>query len=322
MKSIYNIVLGLTVFIISCAKFPEADITNGIINAKIYLPDVEKGYYRSTRFDWSGNMPSLEYKGHSYFGQWFREYSPEIHDAIMGPVEDFNPIYYSDTQPGGSFIKPGVGVLLKPDNKPYSFWRLYPVINFGTWIVNKEPNQIQFIHELEDNSCSYRYEKIIRLVIGKPKMLILHTLKNTGNSIIETSVYNHNLFVIDKQEVGPGFQVIFPFNIIGEGPGIDDKAVIDGNKIVFMKYLDEKEDVYCDEIKGFGPGIEDYEIKVENHNTGAGVKITCDQPLSQLAFWSCSSTLCPEPYIFIKINPGQEFSWEISYEFYSLSDGM
>ena len=66
-------------------KFPQTEISNGLIQAKIYLPDAKEGYYQGTRFDWSGNMPSLKYSGHEYFGQWFTTYSPEIHDVIMGP---------------------------------------------------------------------------------------------------------------------------------------------------------------------------------------------------------------------------------------------
>jgi hypothetical protein len=41
--------------------FPRAEIGNGVLTAKPYLPDSENGYYRGTRFDWPGNMPSLEY---------------------------------------------------------------------------------------------------------------------------------------------------------------------------------------------------------------------------------------------------------------------
>jgi hypothetical protein len=52
--------------------------------------------------------------------------------------------------------------------------------------------------------------------------------------------------------------------------------------------------------------------------TGAGVRITSDQPLSKLVFWSAPATICPEPYITIKVNPGQEYSWKIMYEFYTI----
>src|SRR5690625_8028790 len=49
--------------------FPKAIISNGLIEATLYLPDKQTGYYRATRFDWSGVIGSLEYNGHSYFGQ-------------------------------------------------------------------------------------------------------------------------------------------------------------------------------------------------------------------------------------------------------------
>jgi hypothetical protein len=42
-------------------KFPEATISNGQITAKIHLPDPRRGFYRSTRFDWSGMIASLEF---------------------------------------------------------------------------------------------------------------------------------------------------------------------------------------------------------------------------------------------------------------------
>ena len=49
---------------------PKADISNQWIRAKLYLPDVQNGYYRGARFDWSGVIASLEYAGHNYFGRW------------------------------------------------------------------------------------------------------------------------------------------------------------------------------------------------------------------------------------------------------------
>jgi hypothetical protein len=304
----------------SCVKFPQTEISNGIIRAKIYLPDFNKGYYRGTRFDWSGNISSLEYNGHNYFGKWFRKYSPEIHDAIMGPVEEFTPLDYPETKPGGSFMKIGVGILSKPDDKPYSFFRLYPVLNPGNWKSEMKSDQVQFIHELTDTVYSYQYEKIVQLIKDKPELVLIHTLRNLGTRTIETSVYDHNLFVMDKQTTGPDFVITFPFNISGEGPGIGEMAEFNVDKILFLKKLNDDESVSCDSIKGFGTSAKDYEIKIENRKTKAGVRITCDQPLMQLAFWSCSTTLCPEPYIKIKVEPGHEFRWKISYEFYTLNN--
>jgi len=320
MKKLYLLLSGLIITAMPIMKYPQTEITNGLIKAKLYLPDSRKGYYRGTRFDWSGNMPSLEYKGHTYFGQWFTKYSPEIHDVIMGPVEEFTALDYMETNPGESFMKIGVGVLSKPDDKPYTFSRLYNVVNPGKWTVKKERDQVRFTHLMNDKDYSYQYEKSIQLIQGKPEMVLSHILRNTGKKSIETSVYDHNFFVIDKQPVGPGYIVRMPFSIKGEGNGIGELAEIEGNQIVFLRELVNSETVFCGGLEGFGPGKEDYDIRIENRTSGAGVRITCDQPILRLNFWCCSTTVCPEPYIKIKVDPGQEFRWNINYEFYTLPE--
>ena len=320
MKKIYYILSALTLITMPLTKFPKAEISNGLIQASLLLPEAGKGYYQGTRFDWSGNITSLEFKSHNYFGQWFTKYSPEIHDVIMGPVEDFTPLDFDDTRTGGTFLKIGVGMVYKPDSQPYMFSRLYQLLNAGKWTIKKKPDQVLFIHDLNDKDYSYHYEKTVQLVKDAPELILHHSLKNTGAKTIETSVYDHNFFVIDKYPIGPGLVVKFPFKLTSDGRGIaiGKLAEIQDNQISFIRTIGNGEEAEFDNLEGFGPTSADYEIRIENRITGAGVRITCDQPLYKLAFWSCPTTLCPEPYIKIKAEPGQEFKWSIRYEFYTL----
>jgi len=318
MKAILFILSALILTSMSSSKFPEAAIANKVIKATIYLPDKDKGYYQGTRFDWAGNIPSLKVNGHEYFGQWFEKYSPEIHDAIMGPVEEFTALGYMEAKPGETFVKIGVGVLTKPDDKAYAFARLYPVVNHGKWTVKKKSDQVQFTHELNDKDYSYVYNKTVRLVPGKPEMELVHSLKNTGKKTIETPVYDHNFFVIDNQKVGPDYTVKFAWELKGEGSGFGTLADVNGNKVVFLRDFQQGETVFCAGFEGFGSSASDYDIRIENKKAGAGVHITCDRPLLKQVFWSCWKTACPEPYIMIKAEPGQEFTWTIRYEFYNL----
>jgi hypothetical protein len=320
MKKIYYILAGLTLIAMSFTKFPQTQISNGLIHATLLLPDDKNGYYQGTRFDRSGIMAGLEYKSHNYFGQWFTKYSPEIHDVIMGPVEEFAPLDYSEIKPGGSFVKIGVGVVYKQDEKDYEFSRIYQLLNPGKWTIKKKSDQVLFIHDLEDKAFSYHYEKTVSLTKDKPELVLFHTLKNTGSRTIETDVYDHNFFVIDKHPIGPGLVVKFPFNLSGEGVGFGELAEIQGNQISFLRPIGKGEEAECYNLTGYGPTAADYEIRIENRITGAGVKITCDQPFLKLAFWSCSTTLCPEPYIKIKAEPGKEMHWTIRYEFYTLTN--
>jgi len=61
-----DMVIRLVSFILINAapqeNFPEAEISNRIITTHLYLPDINTGYFRTTRFDWSGKTTSLEYQ--------------------------------------------------------------------------------------------------------------------------------------------------------------------------------------------------------------------------------------------------------------------
>lgn len=300
-------------------QFPQAEISNGAIKAVLFLPDSATGYYQGTRFDWSGVIKSLEYKEHSYFGQWFKKYDPKLHDAISGPVEEFGAIGYDDVKPGEKFIKIGVGALNKTDEKPYSSFTLYEIANPGKWKIKTAKDQVIFTQELKDETgYAYLYSKTLRLIKGKPELVLEHSLKNTGKRTIETSVYNHNFFLIDKELTGPNIKIKFPFELEGTGRGVGTFAEIKGKEINYTRELKDKEDMYIGALNGFQNDAKDYDFRIENHKSGAGVRIMADKPLDKLVFWACSTVSCPEPYIHIKANPGEDFQWKIHYEFYEL----
>ncbi|GAB3907779.1 hypothetical protein GCM10028803_42150 [Larkinella knui] len=297
--------------------FPQAVITNGSVRATLYLPDTATGYYRGTRFDWSGSVASLDYKGHSYFGKWFEKYDPFLHDAITGPVEAFDPLGYDQAKPGDLFVKIGVGSLRKIDNEPYKFVAPYQHVDKGRWSVQKKGDQVRFTHVLNDAAgYSYQYEKTVRLTKGKPELVLEHRLKNTGNQRIETAVYNHNFLVIDQQPSGPDFRVQFGFAARPTGD-LKDILASKNQDISFLRPLQNRESIYT-LVEGYGANASDYDIRVENTKTGAGVRIRADRPLAKLAFWSNPKNLSPEPFIAIKVEPGQEFTWKIAYEFYTI----
>ena len=300
-------------------SFPQADISNGIVTARFYLPDAEKGYYRSTRFDWSGVMPQLECQGHSYFGQWFPRYDPTINDAIMGPVESFWPLGYDRAGAGGSFVVIGVGKVSRPDTAAYSPFKYYPILNAGTWDVKRSRSGIEFRHRLTDTVCSYDYTKKITLIRGRPEMMIGHTLKNTGRTTIETDVYDHNFFLLDSQSVAPGRVMKFIFPLTAEqSRGLGDLAAIAGDSIAVLRSFKGRESVYA-VLHGYSNSASDYDIWLEDHTSGAGVRIAADRPLSKMVFWGSLKVLCPEPYIHISVPPGETFAWTFRYVFYTLN---
>lgn len=296
---------------------PQVTITNGPVQARLYLPDAKTGYYRGGRFDWAGVVASLTSQNHTYFGVWFDRYEPTLHDAITGPVEEFKALNYDEAKPGESFVKIGVGVLRKVDNKPYHFATPFELVSTGDWTVNPQADRVQFIHRLTGPAgYGYEYEKTVRLVAGKPQMVLEHRLKNTGQQRIETTVYDHNFLVMDQQPAGPDFVVKFPFDVRtpDSGKGI---LQLQDRALTYLKPLDKGSSVYLN-LEGFGTSAQDYDFRVENRRTGAGVRIRGDRPLARLAFWTNPANLSPEPYLALNVAPGEETTWTITYEFYEL----
>lgn len=311
------ILIGLWGGTAPVAEPPQTAITNGLVRVALYLPDTSAGYYRGTRFDWSGAFKSLDYNGHRYVDEWFENYNPKTHDAICGPVEEFTPLGYAEAKPGDTFVKIGVGVLRKSDDKAYAFAKDYAVADRGKWTVKTHTDAVDFNHELTDaGGYGYRYTKTVRLSKGKPELVLTHRLTNTGQKAIETSVYNHNFFVIDKQSTGPQMTVRFPFAVKAEGKGFGSIIHARDSSLVYSRELEKNEQVYSAGLRGFGATAADYDIRIENAKTGAGVRATADQPLEKLVFWACSTTSCPEPYIRLRAMPGQTVTWTITYAFY------
>jgi hypothetical protein len=315
------------------ADHPEAEISNGLLTARMYLPDPDEGYYRSTRFDWSGAVYSLEHEGHEYYGVWYDRIDPEVVNwvfegdeivsglcsALPGPVNEFQtPLGWDEAEPGGRFIKLGVGVLRRGEGN-YNRFVHYDVLNPGTWTVNVGANAVEFIQTLDapELGYGYVYRKVVTLVEGQPEMVIEQSMTNTGAKAIHSDVYNHHFMVMDQQPPGPDFTIRFPFEL--EPTRAADPALInvEGNELVYAKQLSGQDEAVV-VFEGYGNTAADTEMIIENEKLGAGVRITADRPLIRDMLWSIRTVFAIEPYMAVDIEPGEEFTWTNRFEYYTL----
>jgi hypothetical protein len=57
---------------------------------------------------------------------------------------------------------------------------------------------------------------------------------------------------------------------------------------------------------------------IENEKVGAGLKINGNRPLSRELLWSIRTVLAVEPYVSIDVQPGAEFTWSNTFDYYTL----
>jgi hypothetical protein len=316
---------------------PKALLTNGKLDALVFLPDAKNGYYRSTRFDWSGVVGCLSLNGHKFFGEWFAQYDPLKNDSITGPVEEFRTddvpigqsgqgpgelavragaIGYQEAKPGETFLKPGVGVLRKVDDSPYQFGGAYPIVDTGTWTVKVRKRSVRFRQVLRGpEGYAYVYEKTLTLNKNEPVMTLQHSLKNTGKKAIATYVYDHDFFMLDGKPTGPGMVVHFKFEPkpLGE---IGAAAKIESKDLVYVDALAPGKGV-AGYLKGYSDDVRDYDFTVEDTRSKVGVQQTSDHSLARLYFWSTQTTICPEGYIKLNVAPGETSRWTLRYRFFA-----
>jgi hypothetical protein len=328
----------LTLLLSTAALFaadpPSAEITNGQVRVKLYLPDPAAGFYRGTRFDWSGMIGSLEFAGHRFYGPWFQRTDPKVRDfafdgadivaglcsAAVGPAEEFltdnKALGYDEAAPGGTFIKIGVGVLRRPDAAAYDRFQLYEIADPGKWRTLPSKDSVEFVQQISDPSTGYgySYSKTVRLVPGKPEMVLEHRLVNTGKRPIATRVYDHNFLTLDGDPPGPDFVISAPFEIRSERPPAPEMAAIRGTRIEYRKILSGQDRV-ATPMLGFDATAAHNQVTVENTRSGAWVRFEGDRPLVNLALWSIRAVLSVEPFIELSVQPGETATWRWAYSY-------
>jgi hypothetical protein len=308
-----------------CANIPHMDhphvrLSNGDVEALVFLPDAQHGYYRSSRFDWSGIVGCAAYQGHTFWGEWFSHYDPYGNDSITGPVEEFRSsdggLGYAAAAPGGLFVKIGVGVLRRETDAAYDFGYRYPLVDGGHWTVKAKARSIVFTQRLQSaTGVAYQYTKVLKLDRRGAVITLNHMLKNLGTKPLVTDVYDHDFFMLDGEPTGPGMQVSFPFKPHPDKP-LEPEATVEGNKIIYNQELVPKQtvDAY---LTGYSASPTDYAIRVENTRKQFGVEQTGDSPIAKFYLWSIRSTISPEAYIHLDIAPGQTGSWTIRYRLFA-----
>jgi len=301
------------------SDYPRLELDNGEIRVSIYLPDPVHGYYRGARFDWSGIIEHVDTAHHRFYAPVYATHDPLLHDSVSGPVEEFamfKPMGFDEAGPGETFVKIGVGLLRKGDDKEYKFHGDYQIIRPGEWDIAHGPDRVDFFQDfVGERGWAYRYLKTISLAPDAAELVIAHRLENCGAKDIDIDNYNHNFTLIDGQPYGPDYRVEFPFTTTKPIP-IKQRGWFRGNAIEVPQALGDNS-LWLPLYEG--DARVDYNRALIRHlPSGAAVEYTGDAPVTRVVFWAIERAVCPEPFIRLQLAAGEIKEWSSRYRF---SDG-
>ncbi|MDR3709239.1 MAG: hypothetical protein P4L33_13140 [Capsulimonadaceae bacterium] len=288
-------------------------ISNGLVDAVVAVPDTVKGYYRGNRFEQAGIILSLDYRGHTYFPVAAMAHNPIDPHQPVGPCEEcFDPIAWDDAKPGEPFIKFGVGLYEKQCVEKSAWYDPAWLVRLFDWTTRSGKNWVEFTQTVRGpRGWAYHYVKRIVLVPGQPEMRIEHELINTGRNQIDIEQYNHNWISIDGVEASYGYVAEFPFVPAAEGK-TRSGFEFNGSSISFAS----QEPSYVS-IAGFKPHATDNQVSISTKASSASLLITGDFALSKAAMYACEQAFCFEPFVTIRVLPGEKAAWSRVYKFRS-----
>ncbi len=286
----------------------DVSLNNDRLSVQISYPEA---VYKGSRFDWNGFITQVTFDGKHTFCV------PEAlipgkgcgGQGLCGEFGIDEAIGYSETSIGDYFLKIGVGHLKKIDNKPYDFFKYYPVIPIISSVTVTSDKVLFQAKSTINDGYSYEYTKKIK--IEGSFLIIYYSLKNTGSRKMETTEYCHNFIGINNNVVSSSYKLKISGQITLEKVvGV----IRPGYGTLTWPDQEIKQEFYCI-VKDFNKNS-GYSWELYNSDLGVGLREIDDFEILKFAVWGSKHVISPETFVKLELEPGQTKSWMRKYEFF------
>lgn len=275
-------------------------LKNDQLEVRIDLPGEN---YSGSRFDWTGKIAEIYYKGIPISTT---EKINGTDEFIYGKglYNEFGietPIGFDEILEGEYFHKIGIGMLKKEGDK-YEFFKGYE-IKPAHFKITDEPNKIiiECISE-EVNGYAYRLRKEIELL--ERDIIIHYKLVNTGEKTIKTDEYTHNFLAFNNEPMCGDYILTFshPVKQNQFWTTVNPENKVDVGKQGFSFNGTPEEQFFFANVLG---KVESEVFYMLTHNKlNIGMSETTDFIPSKVNLWGWKHVISPE--LFFEINLKKE----------------
>ena len=286
-------------------------------NMEIHI-DLPLENYNLSRFDWTGKIVAVKYKGVYVTGVEKMNIADDTNYG-KGFYNEFGievPVAYEEAGKGEWFHKIGIG-LLKKDDEKYSFSKNYEIQPAEFKVTSKPDKVIIACKSQNVNGYSYELKKEIELL--KSGFIIKYCLHNTGKKIISTNEYNHNFLAVNNDLVSSNYVLKFPFEIKSELFGAtvnpEMKVEIRQNEITFNGTPGEP--FFFSNLSGGEQVNATWELI--NTKNNIGISETGSFKTTKINLWGSTHVISPELFFDINVGPGRIIEWSRKYNVYEIN---
>jgi hypothetical protein len=316
---------------------PSIVFESNRLKVEIALPGT---VYRRSRFDWAGFITQITLDGRHTFCVP-EDYDPAKGTGGIGLCSEFGnekAIGYADAAPGETFPKLGIGLLKRPEDPKYNFFKPHEIAEPFPIEIETGPDSVQFTVQPLD--CRGYAVREIKTVSAAENWLTIETqLENCGSKAVHTHEYCHNFIGINRQPVGPDYHLRFPYPLAFEKfhesyrsflppllrkitPGFVLEMMVKrmmgsgilratGNEIDW-KATPEKF-FFCRPLGSFK--TEEAQWELTHRPSKICVREFDDFTPVRVALWGAAHVVSAEVYTDIDLEPGERTSWTRRYQF-------
>ncbi|NGX17179.1 hypothetical protein [Wenzhouxiangella sp. XN24] len=253
------------------------------------------------RFDRTAVVSSVTLDGTELLGPWGLSDEFGLYgDGVLG---------YDGARPGESFLKIGVGRLLRDTAEDYRFAHPYPIDTLLPVEVASGPTSISVSQRSAGNAAGdYHYRKSYEL-LGDDGLLIRYALSNTGATTWSFEHYNHHWFRVADDAIGPGYSAVTGFEL--------PEAETSFRRTPFSLEMSAPlapgaAAYYASELPQVAAGANRFEVQVEGRPF---VDYRASFAPARFALFANADGFCPEVFKRATLEPGETVTWSATYRF-------
>lgn len=253
------------------------------------------------RFDRSAVVRSVTLDGVELLGPWGLSDEFGLYgDGVLG---------YETAGLDDTFLKIGVGRLVRDTTESYHFAHPYPVDRlFPVEVTAGEGSLSVSQRSAGDGERQYHYRKSYEL-LGADGLAIHYELTNTGAAAWTFEHYNHHWFRVEGAAVGPGYRVVTGFEL----PAAETQFRRAPYSLEMPSPLAVGAAAYyAGELAGVPAGSATFELQVGGRPV---VGYQASFTPRRFALYASADGFCPEVFMRAVLQPGATASWSASYRF-------
>lgn len=285
-------------------------------NLEIHF-DFPQENYQFSRFDWTGKITSVIYKGINVATNEKLDKQNNNFDG-KGFYNEFGietPVGFEGIKKAEWFHKIGVGIL-KKDDEPYFFNKKYE-FQPAKFEVTTSSNKIN-IDCKSINLNGYSYHLIKEIVLLDSGFKINYLIENTGSKTIVTDEYCHNFIAFNNELIGSDYILKFPFLLNTKlfDTIVNPNKNIEINQHDFSFKNSNQEEFFFSNLSGGKNVTATWELI--NNKTKIGLRETGNFETSKINLWGSKHVISPELFFKINLKKGETINWSRTYQLFEI----